>query len=324
MYPELFQIPFTHLTIKSYGLMMVIGFLVAVYIIKRFSRDITSDSQLVTNVSLYALIAGIIGARIFYVIHYFSHFQTDLLSVFAIWRGGLELLGGAILAIAVIFIYLLYHKLPVRRCLDILAIGLMLALAFGRVGCFLNGCCFGKPSNLPWAIRFPYRSFSYESQVSPDLNRNRPEPYLKIPNDFFGDYQENGTWFQGLKPYESLTAQQKQQLRNGQYRALPVHPAQLYSSLSALLGALLLYLFWRRTRSALNSPKTSKLFARPGCTFALMFILYGIGRFLLEFLRDDNPLEFDDLTVSQNISIILVVFAVGLMIVFQKMKPSKK
>jgi phosphatidylglycerol---prolipoprotein diacylglyceryl transferase len=324
MYPELFQIPFTHLTIKSYGLMMVIGFLAAVHVIRRLSRDITPDPQLIVNAALWSIIAGIIGARIFYVIHYFDNFRPNLLSVFAIWRGGLELLGGVLLAIAVIIVYLLYHKLPVRKYLDILAIGLMLALAFGRVGCFLNGCCFGKPSNLPWAISFPYDSFSYRSQVSPDLKRNRPEPYLKLPDNFFNYYKENDSWVKYLKPYESLSAEQKQQLRNGQYRALPVHPTQLYSVVSAFFGALLLYLFWRRTGIALDSPEKNKLFAKSGCTFALMFILYGIGRFLMEFLRDDNPFEFDRLTVSQNISIILVVLGIVLMIVFQKMKPLKK
>ncbi|NIR08113.1 MAG: hypothetical protein GTN82_22050, partial [Candidatus Aminicenantes bacterium] len=91
--------------------------------------------------------------------------------------GGLELLGGVILAILVVFFYLWRHKLPIRRYLDILAIGLLLALAFGRIGCFLNGCCFGKPTDQLWGVRFPYASFAYRSQVSPNLQRNRPEPY---------------------------------------------------------------------------------------------------------------------------------------------------
>ncbi len=68
MLPELFEIPFVHLTVKSYGLMMVIGFLSAVYLIRRLSRDITPDPQLITNAALYSLIAGVLGSRLFFVI----------------------------------------------------------------------------------------------------------------------------------------------------------------------------------------------------------------------------------------------------------------
>ena len=82
------------MTIKSYGTMMVIGFLVAIYIIRRLSRDITPDPQMITNAALYSLIAGVVGARVFYVIHYYDKFKDRLIDVFAIWQGGLELLGG--------------------------------------------------------------------------------------------------------------------------------------------------------------------------------------------------------------------------------------
>jgi len=128
---------------------MVIGFLAAVFLIRRLSRNITPDPQLITNAALYSLIAGIVGARLFYVLHYFDMFQSNPLSVFAIWRGGLELLGGVISAITVIALYLRYHKLPIRRYLDILAIGLMLALVFGRIGCFLMAAASENPPICP-------------------------------------------------------------------------------------------------------------------------------------------------------------------------------
>jgi phosphatidylglycerol:prolipoprotein diacylglycerol transferase len=321
MHPELFEIPFIHLTVKSYGTMMVIAFLVAIFLIRRLSRSFTPDPQYITNAALYSLIAGVAGARLFYVIHHFDQFQGHLLSVFAIWKGGLELLGGILLAIAVIGFYCWYHKLSVRRYLDILAIGLMLALVFGRIGCFLNGCCFGKPSNLPWAVRFPYGSYAYSSQVSPNPERNRSEPQLKLPDDFFGYYYENGKIFYGLKPYKDLTTEQKDMVDKGPYRCLPVHPTQLYSSVKGAVLALILYLFWRRSQKAESSKDSRKLFTKPGCTFGLMFIIYGISRFFMEFIRDDNPFEFDGLTISQNIGIAMVVFGVLLMVIFEKMKP---
>ncbi|MHC4423125.1 MAG: prolipoprotein diacylglyceryl transferase [Planctomycetota bacterium] len=326
MYPELFEIPFFHLTVKSYGLMMVIGFLSAVFLIRRLSRNITPDPQLITNAALYSLIAGVVGARLFFIVHYFDQFQKYPLSVFAIWEGGLELLGGVILAIVVIFFYLWYHKLPIRRYLDILAIGLMSALVFGRIGCFLNGDCFGKPTNLPWAVCFPYGSHAYRSQVNPDLDRNRPDPHLELPLEFFRYVEEDRLWYPRLKPYEDLTQEQKDTVKNGPYRCLPVHPTQLYSSVNGAVLCLILYLFWRRTLKNPNSKNRKTLFHKPGCTFGLMFILYGSTRFFLEFLRDDNPFEFGwwaiykGGTVSQNLGIYMTIFGAALMVIFAKMK----
>ena len=324
MHPELFEIPFIHLTIKSYGLMMVIGFLLAVSLIRHLSRDITPDPQLITNAALYSLIGGVVGARLFYVVHYWEHFKDNWPSVFAIWQGGLEILGGVILAVTIIFLYLCYHKLPIRRYLDILAIGLLLALVFGRIGCFINGCCFGKPTNLPWAVRFPYGSHACYSQVNADLARNRPEPQLQLPREYFSHVDANGLSYP--KPYEDLTQEQKAEVTKGKYRCLPVHPTQLYSSAIGGILCLILYLFWRRSQNPPGSKSHNRLFAKPGQIFSLMFILYGISRFFIEFLRNDNPFEYSwwaiykGGTVSQNLGIYMTIFGLVLMIIFQRMK----
>ncbi len=320
MFPELFEIPFIHLTVKSYGLMMVIGFLSCVSLIRHLSRDFTPNPQHITNAALYSLIGGVVGARLFFVVHYFDKFRSNPIEVFAIWQGGLELAGGVVAAIIVIVFYLRYHKLPIRRYLDVLAIGLMLALVFGRIGCFLNGCCYGKPTELPWGVRFPYNSFAYNSQISPDIDRKRPEPYFELPGEFFGYTDENGVQYSGLKPKEYLTVKQKIEVTEGKYRCLPVHPTQLYSSGMAAFWCLMLYLLWRRSKKAELSGSSGRFFTRPGYTFALMFIVYGITRFLMEYLRDDNPFEFDGLTISQNIGIAMIVLGVILTAIFKSMK----
>ena len=328
MRPELFELPFIHLTVKSYGLMMVIGFMSAVYLIRYLSRKIIPDPQLITNAALYSLIAGVVGARVFYVVHYFDQFRGRPLSVFAIWEGGLELLGGVLLAITVIFIYLRYHKLPIRVYLDILGIALVLALVFGRIGCFMNGCCFGKPTKLLWGVRFPYGSPAYRSQVNANPKRNRPEPQLELPLQFFGYETEDGTWYTDLKPYEYLTPEQKALVETGPYRSLAVHPTQLFSSATAAICCLLLYFFWRRYQPAVatkgktaKADRAEKFCAKPGCTFALMFILYGLARFFMEFVRDDNPFGLWGLTISQNIGIAMIIFGSILMVLFSMMKP---
>ncbi len=321
MYPELFKIPFTELTIKSYGTMMVVGFLLAVWIIRRLSRDITPNPEYITNASLYSLVAGVVGARLFYVIHYFDHFKDQPLRMFAVWEGGLELLGGVILAVLVIFLYLRHHKLPIRKYLDILAIGLFVALAFGRMGCFLNGCCFGKPTDLPWAVRFPYNSISYISQINSDPKRNRPEPYLQLPDEYIDSFDRiDATRYP--KPLDELTPQQKEMVLEGPYRALPVHPTQLYSSANGLFCAFLLYLYWRRNQNARKNNIRKPLMA-DGSVFALMFMLYGTARFFLEFVRDDNPYEYGRFTVSQIIGAGLVIFGIVLLAALNRFQTNK-
>ena len=307
--------------------MLVLGFLAAITLIRYLSRDISNDPQHIINAALYSLIGGVVGARIFYVIHYYDKFQDDLLGVFRTWNGGLELLGGVIAAIVIILAYLKYHKLPVLRYLDILAVGLMLALVFGRVGCFLNGCCYGKPADVPWAVRFPsyvnnfnekskIPSFVFDSQVHPNPQRNRMEPHLKLPNDYFTAFDADGYGY--LKLYNELSEKQKSEVTQGQYQCLHVHPTQLYTSISAAFLTLVLYLFWRRSRKS-----KSKFLTAQGSTFSLMFILYGIMRFVVEMFRDDNPFEYSwwaiykGGTVSQNISIYMIITGIVFMIFFQ-------
>ncbi|MEJ2705179.1 MAG: prolipoprotein diacylglyceryl transferase, partial [Sedimentisphaerales bacterium] len=226
--------------------------------------------------------------------------------------------GGVIAAIGVIFLFLVYHKLPIRRYLDVLAIGLMLALMFGRIGCFLNGCCYGRPTHLPWGVRFPYDSFAYDSQVNPDPHRNRPKAHLQLPRDYFSGVDEKGRGY--LKPKDDLTDEQRFEVTQGKYRCLPVHPTELYASGLAAFWCLMLYLFWRRGQKAELAGKSRKLFVKPGSTFALMFIVYGVTRFILEAIRDDNPFEYG-WWASQNVSIYMIALGLILMVVFWKMKP---
>ncbi|TFG49727.1 MAG: hypothetical protein E4H40_02480 [Candidatus Brocadiia bacterium] len=125
-----------------------------------------------------------------------------------------------------------------------------------------------------------------------------------------------------------MTDEQKYQVARGNYRCLPVHPTQLYSSANAVMLCLVLYLFWRRSQKA-ASQNYNKILSKPGSTFALMFIIYGVMRFLIEYLRDDNPFEqawwiiYRGGTVSQNLGIYMVVVGVLLMALFQKMSPGK-
>ncbi len=319
MYPRLFEIPLFGLKISTFGPMMVVGFLAALFTMRRLSRRASLDPAMITNAALYSLIIGVVGARAFFVVHYFEQFREDPLNIFATWHGGLEFLGGVIPAIGFLLFYLHHHKLPVRRYLDIMAIGLMMGLAIGRIGCFLNADCFGKPTDLPWGVRFPYGSFVYISQINPDLKRNRPEPHLKLPQaEYLSFYDKNGKWYP--KPLEELTEQQRYEVTKGRYRCLPVHPSQLYSSANALLLCGILYFFWRRSLGRTGSDNASGRLGLPGSMVGLMFVLYGFTRFLLEFIRDDNPYELGILTISQILGIAMLVLGVVLFVVLPHMK----
>ncbi len=308
MHPELFEIPFLHLSVKSYGTMMVIGFLAAVWLMRRLMKKSGQNPDFVTNVAMYALIAGIIGARVFYVLHHSRQFAGRFGEIFAVWRGGLEFLGGFLCAVAFLWIYLWKQKLPKRLYLDILAIGLMVGLGFGRIGCFLNGCCFGKCSTVPWSVQFPYNSPAFHSQTSPHPARNRAEPLLDLPQDY---YDTEGY----LKPFEELTPAQQEAVQTGPYHTLAVHPTQLYSSVNAFVLAGLLCLVWLKIGRQ-----------KPGVVMSLMLILYGINRFVLEAIRDDNPFEdawwaiYKGGTVSQNISIYMLLAGIIMLVIFARQK----
>ena len=333
MFRELFEIPFTHMTVKSYGFMVVLGFIAAIWLIRRLSKGLGHNPEHITNAALYSLVSGILGARLFYVVHHFDQFEGRLLYVFAVWGGGLELLGGVFLAIAVIIAYLKINKLPIRQYLDILAVALMLALAFGRVGCFLNGCCFGKPTQSFIGVIFPYGSPVYSSQAYPDHKRNRDEAYINLPAEYYGYIDGQGSWVEAdesekyysyLKPIELLIPEQKADVsRGGKYHALPVHPTQLYSSMGGLFWCGVLYLFWRNVGSGRKDLSKIKRFAKPGCTFGLMFVVYGITRFMIEFVRDDNPFEAIGLTISQFIGLGMTVFGSLMILGFSLAKNTK-
>ena len=310
MHPELFEIPFLDVSVKSYGTMMVIGFLLAAFLMRRMMKRRGQNPDFVTNVAMYTLISGIVGARLFYVVHHHEVFVGRPLEMLAVWQGGLEFLGGVLCGLGFLAVYLWKKKLPARLYLDVLAVGLMIGLGFGRIGCLLNGCCYGKCSEAPCAIQFPYGSPAFYSQTSPDTARNRPDPMIHLPADY---YDEQGY----LKDKEDLTAEQLAAVSgDGAYHTLKVLPTQIFSSINAFVLAGILYAAWRRFGDQ-----------KPGVTFSLMLMLYGPTRFYLETLRDDNPFEqawwaiYKGGTISQNIGIYLFIAGAICMAVFATRKP---
>ena len=160
MRPTLLKIgPFP---IHSYGVMMAIAFIVATYIAARRATKKSIPSQVIFDLGLLILVSAVVGAHLFHILQHPRSYGS-LLDIVGVWRGGMSGLafyGGFILALVVVILYLRWKKLPVADVADILAPSMMLGVGIGRVGCFLAGCCFGKPTSLPWGVTFPEHSLA--------------------------------------------------------------------------------------------------------------------------------------------------------------------
>lgn len=162
MHPILFEIPKIDLggwtlgpiPIRMYGLMIGIGFLVAVWLAARRAKKEGIDPERIMDMGVYLLLAAIVGSRLFYVLVNLHEFQRNWLDVFAIWRGGLVFYGGLIGAAATGIWYVRKHGLPVWRTADIVAPYIALGHMFGRFGCFFAGCCYGAPCHSSVGIVF--------------------------------------------------------------------------------------------------------------------------------------------------------------------------
>jgi phosphatidylglycerol:prolipoprotein diacylglycerol transferase len=159
MHPEIFHFGFIHL--RSYGLMMALAFVAGTFLALRESRRLGLDEDKVVNVILVTLIASVLGARMLYVLEHLPEFRREWTSVLALWQGGLTLYGGIAAGTFAGLVAARRMNLPVWITADALTPALALGTMFGRIGCFLNGCCYGRPTDLPWGVVFPHDSFAF-------------------------------------------------------------------------------------------------------------------------------------------------------------------
>ncbi|MEN6357544.1 MAG: prolipoprotein diacylglyceryl transferase [Armatimonadota bacterium] len=240
------------LPIRAYGLMMVVGFSLglwrATYVAKK--RDINTDR--IYDLALVVLLSGVIGSRLVYIL---LNLRTESFSrFFAVWEGGLSFHGGVFFAVLAAYIFTKRTKLSFLQYADLLAPSLAIAYAFTRIGCFLNGCCYGCPTSLPWGVRF----------------------------------LENGT----LTP--------------------PSHPTQIYATIANLLIFALL-------------TQLEKLRRANGFVFVSYLGLYGVYRFLVEFLRKGYSAQvwILGLTQAQWVSIAMIVASLTIIFTVYR-RPSAK
>lgn len=231
MHPVLFS--FGSIRLYSYGVLVAIGVWMAVLLLRTNAKQIFIGSSTVVDLAFVAIVSGFIGARVFYVTQYWDYFRTSPLEVLKIWEGGIILYGGLIGGFVGFSIFVQAKRLPFLMLLDLFVPPLALAQGFGRVGCFLNGCCFGRSTRVPWGVSFPFL-------------------------------------------------------------AGRVHPTQLYEAVFCFFLAVFLFFLWRR-------------YLKAGAVAFSYFILYPLGRFVIEFVRGDHPKVLLNLTLHQWISLVLVI-----------------
>ena len=159
MHPELLHWGALHL--RSYGVMMAVAFLVGTFLALREARRLGLDEDRLVNVILVTLVAGILGARMLYVLEHLPEFRREWGSALALWQGGLTLYGGVVAGTFAGLVTARRLGLPVWVVADALTPSVAIGTMFGRIGCYLNGCCYGRPTRLPWGVVFPRDSFAY-------------------------------------------------------------------------------------------------------------------------------------------------------------------
>ena len=238
---ELFTIgPFT---VYSYGFMIAVGVFAAWLTAEYRAKKYRADTDQIFFLVLWCLVGGLLGAKLLFWITEWKEVAADPGFILRTMTDGFVVYGGIIGGIIAGWLYSSITKLNFLKYFDLMIPSVALAQGFGRIGCFLAGCCYGRETDAFWGVTFPEGSFAPAG--------------------------------------------------------VPLIPTQLLSSAGDFLIMAVLLIYSR------HSKKT-------GNTGALYLLLYGIGRFLIEFLRSDDRGTVGMLSTSQFISIGIVLIAVGM------------
>ena len=152
MHPIIFR--FGPIVIYSYGVWVVIGLISGLALTLRTARQDGIPQEVIFDLAFWLLFFGILGARLLYVMFDLPYFKSRPLEAIQIWKGGFVFYGGVFSSLLASLFYIRRHRLNFWQMADLVAPALALGQGIGRFGCFSAGCCYGRPTHLPWAITF--------------------------------------------------------------------------------------------------------------------------------------------------------------------------
>ena len=252
MHPVFFQMG--NIVGYSYGLMIGLGALLAIFVSEWRAKRRGLDGELVFSAAVWGLFAGLLGAKLTFIASNIKYLFSD--PGYVLGTDGFTVYGGVVLGILVGGLIVRRKKVDVPLYLDLVIPQIALAQGFGRIGCFLAGCCYGKPTDAAWGVIFP--------------------PEAIAPS------------------------------------GIPLIPTQLISAIGDFLIFIILLLLSNYAADKFQPPAMSGMY----------LILYGIGRFAVEFLRADPRRTALGLTSNQYVSIIFV--AVGIALIVYGAKRAKR
>ena len=257
--------PIQRLPVFGYGAALVAGVVGSMWVGGRRAKLVGVEPQFARDLTVMLVLAGVIGSRLFHIVQYSDRVFDRCVSPFDYVKaavmlpdGGLTLYGGLILASLTYIAVCRFKGVNAVKFADAAVPAVFVGIAFGRLGCFLNGCCYGGRCELPWAVQFPQGSAAWSALVS-----------------------------RGYLPEDAL-------------HTMSLHPTQIYSTMNAVVLALLTAAYYRYRKG-------------DGSVVALAMIMYPLSRFGLEIIRWDESGQLGTgLTISQLVS--LGVAGVGLVL----------
>ena len=319
------------LPIRGYGVLLLLAIVAAVALAAHRAKRVGIAPDDILSFSFWLVVSGIVGARLFYIVQYWDQFQgatiwASLGATLKVTEGGLVVYGSLLGGLFTAIVLLRRYEWSILALADVVAPTLALGIAVGRIGCLLNGCCYGGVCDAPWALQFPPKSPPHYAQLRQGLLHGfRISPQLDSP--VIAEVIPNSpASVAGLSGGERIVAIDGEQIRklsearkalegsngtleitvdNGQIatltladwptKSLKIHPTQLYSAINGLLICLFLL-------------AVDPFRWRDGVVGALFLTLYPITRFLLEIIRiDESAFAGTTYTISQNASLLLLL-----------------
>jgi phosphatidylglycerol---prolipoprotein diacylglyceryl transferase len=332
--------------IRGFGVMMMLATISAVGLAAYRAWQVGIDPEVIYSLAFCMFIAGIVGARAFYIVQKLLEgrltipvtasgaidIPATLVMLASVTQGGLVVYGSVIAGVPAGIWYLRRRSLPILPMADIIAPSMALGQAIGRIGCLLNGCCYGGVClTASYAMTFPPGSGPYDDQimhsgwqsgvwlvqekeaepvrvgyVAPRSNAEQAGVKVGVTVKRINGAPVNSL-SDGRKLLSATSSKYEIETADGAVvrwtmsrppaRSVPVHPTQIYAAIDAGLLALLLWLYFPFRR-------------RDGEVFAVLITLHPISRFILEAIRDDEVGQFGTgLTISQLLSLAILALA---------------